>query len=285
MIKCCIYCKENLELNNSQQFGAHVTNCKQNPKRKNRLSQISSSKTIKRVEYVISCKVCDKQFPLLLRPNQFLNRKHRQTCSKECQHSRTLSSETKLKISLKLTGKPGRLGIPTKKGITYADKKCESCHEIFKIVAWKKTKFCSKTCLKKFQSYSHCGTKNPMYGKVPTHHNYQGGYFYSIKNNCNIHYRSSYELKALNILENDSLVLSFEYESIRIPYNNNTRTTIPDFIVKYIDCIKMIEIKCNGLLNKYNNPVKIRAMKKYCKKNSIIFEIWTELALGIKNKI
>ena len=106
--------------------------------------------------------------------------------------------------------------------------------------------------------------------------------FYN-KINKNIQYRSSYELKALKILDNDISVVKYEYESIRIPYDNGKHNTIPDFIVTYANGIKkMIEVKCKALLKKFNNSIKIKAMKKYCKKNDIQFELWMEEELNIK---
>lgn len=115
-----------------------------------------------------------------------------------------------------------------------------------------------------------------MYGKPPKISGYLNGQYISKKTKNKICYRSSYELKALEILETDTNVLDYKYEPFSIPYDNN-HTTIPDFLVSYKNGIyKLIEVKPKNLINLWNNQIKIDAMKKYCIKNNLIFEIWDE---------
>lgn len=107
----------------------------------------------------------------------------------------------------------------------------------------------------------------------------KNGHYYSNKMEKEIHYRSSYELKAYEILEHDKNVKEYYTEYISIPYykDNIKKNYIPDIFVKYInDNIKIIEVKPKTLLNFGDNPLKINALEVYCKSNNYEFEIWTE---------
>ncbi len=283
VIKICKFCEQKLEYKNVQSFGAHVVNCKLNPKRVVRHENISIKKTFLRKEYKFNCKKCDNEYVLLLKETDFIKKKFRKTCSSKCSNGHYHSNETIIKISKSLKGKKIPISKRYYRGITYIERECKICENKFLIEPWRMKSFCSKSCSRKNSSIKKMGDKNPMFGKAPIHHKYQGGYYFSNKINKNIRYRSSYELKALKILDNDISVVKYEYESIRIPYDNGKHNTIPDFIVTYANGIKkMIEVKCKALLKKFNNSIKIKAMKKYCKKNDIQFELWMEEELNIK---
>lgn len=108
------------------------------------------------------------------------------------------------------------------------------------------------------------------------------GHFFSTKNNKEILYRSSYELKAFEILEQDKNVLKYEYEKLRIKYfyNEINRIYIPDLLVYYRnDIIKVIEIKAEWATKTERNLIKCNEAMKYCKKNNYLFEVWTEKEL------
>lgn len=112
------------------------------------------------------------------------------------------------------------------------------------------------------------------------------GHFRSNKNNKDIPYRSSYELKALQILEEDTSVQSYEYESLRIKYfgaDKKMHSYIPDFVVNNR---RIIEVKAEWiyeLQNKEEQSVfrKFGAAEKWAKKNGYTFEVWTEHELGL----
>ena len=112
----------------------------------------------------------------------------------------------------------------------------------------------------------------------------KNGHYYSNKMKKEIHYRSSYELKAYEILESDDMVEEYYAEYISIPYYKNDikKNYIPDIFVKYIDnIIKIIEVKPKTLLNFGDNPLKLDVLKNYCKNNNYGFEIWTEDNLNL----
>jgi hypothetical protein len=110
-------------------------------------------------------------------------------------------------------------------------------------------------------------------------HKYKYGIFFSYKNNKEIHYRSSYELAAYNILEKMSVVKSYTIENLIIPYiyNGIDRSYIPDILVTYINEEKeIIEIKPNNLLNDSQNIAKAEAAEKFAINNKMKFSIWTD---------
>ncbi len=124
-----------------------------------------------------------------------------------------------------------------------------------------------------------------MWSKKILSHGNVKGYFYSEKNKCEIPYRSSYELKAFEILEEDNNVSKYEYEFLKIRYrgaDKKVHTYYPDIIT---DDNRIIEIKADWVFNKdlKDDTVfrKIRAAKRWASKNGYTFEVWTEKELGL----
>ncbi len=110
------------------------------------------------------------------------------------------------------------------------------------------------------------------------------GLFFSLKNNSNIHYDSSYELLAYQILEQLSKVKSYSRCRFSIDYevNSSKHKYIPDILVTYDDNTKdVIEIKPEYKLNEGGVMAKFDAAKEYCKSNNMGFSIWTEKELKI----
>jgi len=106
---------------------------------------------------------------------------------------------------------------------------------------------------------------------------YKHGVFTSIK--CNsIHYRSSYELKALELLVENPNVKWIKYESIRIPYvYEYKRRYIPDFLVEQYDNNNLIiEVKPKYRINEPINLLKFEAGIEYAKLNNMNYVVWTE---------
>jgi len=130
------------------------------------------------------------------------------------------------------------------------------------------------------------GEANRLARQDPTKYRNTGqikGYFFSAKNNDNIPYRSSYELEYLKQLESDPLVVTYEYESLRIEYQFNgvSRTTIPDFLVHYTDGhTELVEVKANWCLNDESIRCKLEAVKRYASKSNLLFLLVTETCLS-----
>jgi hypothetical protein len=107
------------------------------------------------------------------------------------------------------------------------------------------------------------------------------GYFKSAKNNKPIYYGSSYELRALYILENDPSVVSFETQiSIQI----NGRSRCLDIIVKYENGSKEIfEVKPQERLGEEKVVLQLKDADDYATQNNCKFKVWTEVDSGFKN--
>lgn len=117
---------------------------------------------------------------------------------------------------------------------------------------------------------------------------YKTGYFFSQKNNKQLFYRSSYELQAFKMLEQMSEVLSYEYESIHIPYYYDGRwfNYFPDILIKYISGRKeIVEVKPKFRLNDAQCQIKLAELRKYCQENDIVCSIWTEEELFSDGKL
>lgn len=121
------------------------------------------------------------------------------------------------------------------------------------------------------------------------HGNYKSGWFTSYQQDgLRIYYASSYELKALNILETDSNVASFDRFDGRISYvapsDSREHWYLPDFRVDYADGRKVIiEVKAKWQEKEPDTQAKLQAGEKWCQDNGFDFEVWDEDALASKN--
>ena len=90
---------------------------------------------------------------------------------------------------------------------------------------------------------------------------YLTGRYYSGKNKKHVTYRSSYELRFFQMLEEDADVVSYEVETIKIPYkdfDNKYKNYIPDVMVlRQNGNIEVCEIKPKAMLE--NGVVKRKA--------------------------
>lgn len=112
--------------------------------------------------------------------------------------------------------------------------------------------------------------------KKGTHvyYNRKGGYltgkFYSKKNKKTITYRSSYELRYFQMLEEDLSVVSYESETMAIPYKDvdgRYKNYIPDLMVLKTDgSIEVCEIKPEAMLDNGTVKRKAQACRSYFKK-------------------
>lgn len=93
-------------------------------------------------------------------------------------------------------------------------------------------------------------------------------------------YRSSWERDTMIHMDANDDVVSYGYESIRIPYydtGNKKRHYVPDFLVIYSDGHRsLIEIKPKQFLDNEKTKLKAEAAHAYCEANSIeMYEILT----------
>lgn len=112
------------------------------------------------------------------------------------------------------------------------------------------------------------------------------GLFFSLKNNKEIKYDSSWELEAYQILELLSDVKSYDRCQFYINYNinNSLHKYIPDIFAEYkTGKKKIIEIKPLYATKSEKNQAKFLAAYEYCKnEKGITFHVWTEDELFLK---
>lgn len=133
------------------------------------------------------------------------------------------------------------------------------------------------------ENRSKAVTQAYLDGKFDGHHAVSG-HFFSEKNNKEVHYRSSYELVAYEILEQLSVVRSYEVEpfGIQYEYRKSKHYTIPDILVTYMDGSKeLIEVKPSFKLRRTKERAKLRAMKEHAESEGWDFSVWTEGELGL----
>lgn len=108
---------------------------------------------------------------------------------------------------------------------------------------------------------------------------YLTGKFFSQKNNKEVTYRSSYELKFFQLLELDMKVKSYEVETVKIPYicpEKKYKKYIPDVIVLYTNGdMEVCEVKPKAMLDNLVVKLKAQACRVYfynlLKKSDITF--------------
>jgi hypothetical protein len=107
---------------------------------------------------------------------------------------------------------------------------------------------------------------------------YKKGTHYSPKVDKKFKYRSGWELKYMKYLDGNPDIISYDYESFKIPYiyRKKSRNYTPDFI---IDGKLVIEIKPKYKLQVKKNIAKLAALEVFCKQNNLQFKVLTEIEL------
>lgn len=102
------------------------------------------------------------------------------------------------------------------------------------------------------------------------------GYYDSIKAG-RVLYRSTFELRAYQLLDNDPLVKNYKVEPLSIFYGRKNWYK-PDLLVEYQDGHKLlIEVKASWNANSEETNIKSEAAMKYIENSDISeFVIWTE---------
>jgi hypothetical protein len=121
---------------------------------------------------------------------------------------------------------------------------------------------------------------------------FKNGFFDSVKNGKQMHYRSSWEKEVYKILERAFSVKAYKVEPFAIPYEIRglKRNYWPDIMVKFTDDTSLlIEVKplsqCpdkDGICENFEqtkNDAKWQAAENICKKRGWFFAVWTERAI------
>jgi len=135
----------------------------------------------------------------------------------------------------------------------------------------------SRNCIKYVKRCTDCAV---IWGYQNRKHFYKNGIFQSAKNNVDLYYASSYELRQFILLDNDDNVLSYSRCPYVIKYvcsDKKNRKYYPDVLVNYCDGIKeIIEIKPSYLLNDEKVLAKAKAATEFCNENNMRYRIVTE---------
>jgi len=116
---------------------------------------------------------------------------------------------------------------------------------------------------------------------------YHTGIHHSPKCIQEIHYRSGWEDLFAKYLDENVDVISYEYESVIVPYINNVRSGMirryyPDFLVTYSNGTKkLIEIKPLRKLNQKQVQKKLAAAQIWCSEHGATLEVITENELRL----
>ncbi len=113
---------------------------------------------------------------------------------------------------------------------------------------------------------------------------YHTGVHKSPKCKESICYRSGWERTICYYLDNLNTVDEYWYESVKIPYIANARSSkvryyLPDFVVKFTDgSMKMVEVKRENQLSNLKVRKKADAARDWCskQKTKITYEFWTD---------
>lgn len=98
---------------------------------------------------------------------------------------------------------------------------------------------------------------------------YRQGRYASTKTGREFWYRSSYELRYMQILDADESVAGWEYEpaaiTIEYEHEGQIRRYKPDFLVEYADGRRLIvEVKSKHSMREYKNVSKMSALQGFC---------------------
>lgn len=92
-------------------------------------------------------------------------------------------------------------------------------------------------------------------------------------------FRSSYELAAFKLLDQMSVVETYEVEPFPISYGEG-KVYIPDILISYRDGSReLVEVKPERLVGLKENKAKFSAARRWCRENDATFEVWTETHL------
>jgi len=117
------------------------------------------------------------------------------------------------------------------------------------------------------------------------------GVYVSTKTGASCSYRSGWELGFMMYLDDSPDVISYEYESLKIPYVANvrfgrTRNYIPDFVVSYVNGMKyIIEIKPSRRVAQATVQKKLAAAQSWAQAHGFVLAVLTEIELkdmGVK---
>jgi hypothetical protein len=127
------------------------------------------------------------------------------------------------------------------------------------------------------------------FGKLGPHGSkkYKTGVFVD-RNGNKIRYRSSYEERALQILDADDNVVSIRAEAVAIPFvgsDGKNHLHYPDFIVyRKSGCVRVIEVKPESMRTSPYIRSREWGGAEFCSSIGWTYEVWTENEIGLSSR-
>lgn len=238
----CPYCKK--ETNGGKSFGAHLTNCKENPKRKLIIEKIRNSNEKPLKKYILNCKKCDKLYEVEVNQDNFSKGRYKKFCCIKCSNSRGPRSEDfKIRVRKKLLG-------VDRGAQKYYCKKCGS-----PLIRKNKWELCKKCLYKNNEFKNHLSSS--LKGKTGGYRDKggrgnQGWYkgFY-----CN----SSWELAYLLYNLDKNINISRNKTGFSYFFEGKTLKYYPDFIIdgKYYEIKGYMDKKNKAKIDQFPLELKI----------------------------
>jgi hypothetical protein len=216
-----------------------------------------------------NCKICNKVFRVGTKKST------KQYCSYTClHHDRELISNRVIKRRITMTGRQSAI---TKAAwdsgkLKRANTKpsvCLTCGKI-RIVNIKSTaKYCNNACFRSDPN-ARC-LKNGKLGN--------SGEYFSFKNNKNMFYASSFELKAMKMFDINPDIMKWDRCNFYIPYtfNGEQHKYFPDFILDDDHIVEVKPAKASDWQPTWK--FKLQALKDYCNLRRWTYGVWTEFDL------
>jgi hypothetical protein len=116
------------------------------------------------------------------------------------------------------------------------------------------------------------------------------GKYWSKKNHSMILYESSYEYKAIRMMEDNDYITDYSRCGFRIPVTTTNLSGEkrefnynPDFLVTFASGAQYIlEVKAKGLMGDFFVKTKMQTAREMLKYFHLRYMVWTEKELGIK---
>lgn len=140
MKNICKYCDKEIEYENGRQFGAHLTNCSENPSKKER-----DLKQKQKREFILECSKCGENYSVEITDHNFNTGRYKRFCSRSCANSKEHSDETKSKISKSLRKIENIVDENNRRKRENILKKCENCQKSYETKK-QSQKYCSRSC-------------------------------------------------------------------------------------------------------------------------------------------
>jgi hypothetical protein len=276
----CPHCHKLFNFSKHQQKGAHITNCRANPKHAAIGAAISAANTEPRIELIKNCKKCSKNFTQFRTAREIETGKNvADFCSRYCANSHVVSDAHREKVSKTMKDKfsqgelelpPNRFGSPGGyiKDRIREQRNCLTCGTQFECRPSSKKRTCSKKCSNKLMSKILKNTgKTGGYRTKSGTSKFHGSYYNGIWMD------SSWEIALATRL--DELGIIWERDNKRffnyIDIDGNPRKYYPDFYLPAHD----LYLECKG----YWTPKVKHKMQDVQARNSFQLMILEDIKL------